>query len=118
MPDARQARPGVLTPHLPTAGAVLAFCAALAMTGCSAAESEEERSVSYTKNVESCLCRTLEFEVDSPNGLTWERMIEHCNRTVHGANPQRYPASAHAAPAVDTLRCPWSVEEWKAGPGA
>lgn len=87
-----------------------ALCAAVA---CSPLESEEARDVSYEKNVESCLCRSLEFETDSYTGRTFAGMLERCNATVHAANPRRYPEDAHAAPGIDDLRCPTSVEEWR-----
>ena len=87
-----------------------ALCATVA---CSPLESEEAREVSYTKNVESCMCRSLEFETDSYSGLSYEGMLERCNETVHAANPRRYPAGAHAAPGIDELRCPTAVREWR-----
>lgn len=87
-----------------------ALCAAVA---CSPLESEEARDVSYTKNVESCMCRSLEFQTDSYSGLSYERMLERCNETVHAANPRRYSEDAHAAPGIDDLRCPTSVREWR-----
>ncbi len=86
---------------------------AVLLSSCSPMESEEAARVSYDRNVESCLCRSLEFETDSDSGMTYERMLARCNRTVHSANPQRYPPSAHAAPEIDGLRCPASVEEWR-----
>ena len=76
-------------------------------------ESEDARRVSYAKNVESCLCRFLEFETDSYSGLSYEDMQERCNRTVHDANPKRYPASSSSTPEIDALRCPTSVEDWR-----
>jgi len=87
-----------------------ALCAAVA---CSPLESEEARDVSYAKNVESCMCRSLEFETDSYSGRSYEGMLERCNATVHAANPARYPEDAHAAPGIDDLRCPTSVREWR-----
>ncbi len=87
-----------------------ALCAAAA---CSPLESDEARAVSYTKNVESCMCRSLEFETDSYSGLTYEGMLERCNDTVHAANPRRYPEDAHVAPGINGLRCPTSVREWR-----
>ena len=91
----------------------MAAATVAAVASCSPMESEEARGVSYAKNVESCLCRSFEFQTDSYSGLTYEHMLERCNQTVHAANPQRYPESANAAPAIDTLRCPTSVAEWR-----
>ena len=96
--------------HLRRAAAAVALCAAAA---CSPLESEEARGASYAKNVESCLCRSLEFETDSYSGRTFAGMLERCNETVHAANPRRYPADAHAAPDIGALRCPTSVREWR-----
>ena len=94
-------------------GGLAATLAVLVLVACSPMETEEDRRVSYAKNVESCLCRSLEFETDSYSGLTYDRMVERCNETVHAANPRRYPATARAAPGIDTLRCPTSVAEWR-----
>ena len=84
-----------------------------AAVACSPLESEEARSLSYEKNVESCLCRSLEFETDSYSGRTYAGMQERCNDTVHAADPRRYPQDARAAPGIDALRCPVSVREWR-----
>ena len=81
--------------------------------GCSYEESEQAQLVSYAKNVESCMCRSLEFEADSYSGLSYAQMLDRCNRTVHDANRQRYPASAGAAPQINSLRCPDAVELWR-----
>ena len=95
---------------LTRAASAVALAAAVA---CSPLESEEARGVSYAKNVESCLCRSLEFQTDSYSGLTFAGMLERCNETVHAANPRRYPEDAHAAPEIGALRCPTSVREWR-----
>ena len=102
-------------PHVPAklptrAATAVALAAAVA---CSPLESEEARGVSYAKNVESCLCRSLEFQTDSYSGLTFAGMLERCNETVHAANPRRYPEDARAAPEIGALRCPTSVREWR-----
>ena len=57
-------------------GGLAATLAVLVLLACSPMETEEDRRVSYAKNVESCLCRSLEFETDSYSGLTYDRMIE------------------------------------------
>ena len=98
--------------RLPLRAAAPAMFAVL-LASCSPAESGEAARVSYDRNVESCLCRSLEFETDSDSGMPYERMLAYCNRTVHSANPRRYPPSAHAAPKIDSLRCPASIEEWR-----
>ena len=80
--------------------------------GCSYEESGDARETSYAKNVESCMCRSLEFEVDNFSGLTYLQLLERCNHTVHNANPQRYAAAASSSPEPESLRCQDDMEEW------
>ena len=83
------------------------------VAGCTFEESEAQRASTYPKNVESCVCRSLDFEADSYSGITYENMVVQCNVTVHRANQQRYDASAYEEPGIESLRCPDSVEEWR-----
>ncbi len=91
-----------------------AVLATLVMGGCMAEESEAERQRAYAWNVESCLCRSLEYEVDYPARQPWPRLVERCNETVRAANRQRYPADANVAPAIEALRCQREAAEWLA----
>ncbi len=77
---------------------------------CAADDSGQE---SFDKNVESCLCRTLAFEAESFSGISYGVMTERCNKTVHSANPTRYPSVATSAPRVEALRCPDDVADWR-----
>ena len=81
-------------------------------TACEYNETPEQAQISYAKNVESCLCRTMNFESDFPSGLRYSQMVARCNETVHGANPARYDASLHSEPETASLRCPEDVEPW------
>lgn len=82
-----------------------------------AEETAGEKRRAFAQNVESCLCRSLDYEVDYPGRISWPRLVERCNRVVHAANPQRYPAGLHAAPAFDGLRCPREAQAWRAQDG-
>ena len=98
------------------------FAAAAALTGlglvgCMAEETERERRRAFESNVESCVCRSLDYEVDQPGRISWQRLVERCNRVVYAANPQRYSAEFRAAPALDGLRCLREAEAWRAEHG-
>ena len=79
-----------------------------------ACSKDDGGQVSFDKNVESCICRTLAFEADSFSGMSYPVMIERCNETVHSANPARYPPTTTSAPQVEALRCPEDVDDWRA----
>ena len=84
------------------------------LAACMPQESDQERRRAYAWNVEGCLCRALEYEVDYEGRSPWPRLVERCNETVRAANVVRYPADAHFAPAINTLRCDREVAEWLA----
>ena len=75
-------------------------------------ETREQALLTYQKNVESCLCRSLDFEADFPSGVSYRQMLASCNETVHNANPTRYDDSLYSEPAIETLRCQDEVEPW------
>lgn len=85
-----------------------------------AEETDAEKRRTYAWNVESCICRSLEYEVDYEGRSAWPRLVERCNETVRAANRQRHPVDANFAPAVDALRCEREAAEWLAArpPGA
>ncbi|MCS5570447.1 MAG: hypothetical protein NZ768_09025 [Pseudomonadales bacterium] len=84
----------------------------LALAACSFEESDVDANVSYQKNVESCLCRFMDFETDSHSGLYYAHMQKRCNETVHGANPSRYKTSLYSEPDIEALRCRNEVDAW------
>lgn len=84
----------------------------LGIAACTFEESDLEAKVSYQKNVESCLCRFMDFETDSHSGLHYAHMQKRCNETVHGANPSRYETSLYSEPDIKALRCREKVDAW------
>ena len=84
----------------------------LVVAACSFEESDLDANVSYQKNVESCLCRFMDFETDSHSGVHYARMQKRCNETVHGANPSRYETTLYSEPDIKELRCRDKVDAW------
>lgn len=82
------------------------------LCGCSD-ETEAERSKEdFDRNVESCVCRHLEWETDSYSRLPYEDMVQICNETVLSSNPNRYPKELNSRPKLVDLRCQEDVEPW------
>ena len=94
--------------------AAAAALAAIALAGCMAEETSEAQQRAFAKNMESCLCRSLEYEADYASGLSWQRMVERCERTVRAANPQRYAAATAVKLALESLRCQREADAWRA----
>ena len=82
------------------------------LASCTFEESDLDAKISYQKNVESCLCRFMDFETDSHSGLHYAHMQKRCNETVHGANPSRYEASLYSEPDIEALRCRDEADAW------
>ena len=90
-----------------------AFLAIMSIAGCGLQpESLEEQTISFAKNVESCVCRTMNFESDFPSGIRYSQIVDKCNATVHESNDQRYEDSHRSDPTIASLRCPEDVEPW------
>lgn len=85
----------------------------LLTTSCSLeSETLEEQKISFAKNVESCVCRTMYFESDFPSGIRYSQIVDSCNKTVHDSNDLRYEDTLSANPKSDSLRCPEDLEDW------
>ncbi len=82
------------------------------LAACTFEESDLDAKISYQKNVESCLCRFMDFETDSHSGLHYAHMQKRCNETVHGANPSRYETTLYSEPDIGALRCRDEVDAW------
>ena len=75
-------------------------------------ETLEEQKISFAKNVESCVCRTMYFASDFPSGIRYSQIVDSCNKTVHDSNDLRYEDTLSANPKSDSLRCPEDLEDW------
>ena len=84
----------------------------VSLAACTFEESDFDANVSYQTNVESCLCRFMDFEADSHSGLLYAHMQKRCNETVHDANPTRYETTLYSEPDIETLRCQDEVDAW------
>ncbi len=84
----------------------------LVLFGCSNHTSDDRARATFDRNVESCICRHLDFEEDHYSGLTYEQFVEDCNDTVLSSNPSRYPESFNSEPSLDELRCQELVQPW------
>ena len=85
---------------------------ALLLAAC-APDPQPVSQAAFTRNVENCLCRALDFEADNYAQISYASMTRRCNQRIIQSNKRRFANKRQVAIPIDSLWCDESVEEWR-----
>ena len=83
----------------------------LFVSGCDHIDIKQQVIERYPTEVESCVCRHLNFGVDNERFQPYNTMVDTCNKTVKAGHPS-LPEDIHSAPELESLRCTDDVKDW------